>query len=492
MRLRLPAPSLVVLVGPSGSGKSTWAAEHFAGNEIVSSDTLRAAVGAGEDDQTASSAAFRLLETIVAERLDRGLTTVVDTLGFDDEARLRWIDTSHRAGIPAHAVLFDTPDEVCEERNRSRTRPVPKTVLKRQFSRFRRVSEKIATEPFDGVHEPEPIAVVTPAVARASASNAVGLPPAVHTFGLMVSNFDWGEGDLGERLVSIARRAEAAGFRDIWVMDHFRQIRGVGRPWEDIPEAYAALGYVAGATTRIRLGTMVTGVTHRHPVILGKMLASLDVLSGGRVICGLGVGWDEDEHASYGIDFPPITTRYEILTETLEMLPLLWGKGSPSFHGDHIDAAALTCYPRPIQDPIPILIGGSGEKKTLRLVSRYADACNLFGDPSTIAAKVAVLESHCTEVDRDPAEIEVTHLTTVFSAKDRKLLRERVDAIRGRNTSAEDYMARVNAGTVEDLVDLFTAYSEAGAGHSVVSMPDVALEGSIESFAGVITSFGPS
>jgi F420-dependent oxidoreductase-like protein len=492
MELLLPAPSLVVLVGPSGSGKSTWAAEHFAPSEIVSSDTLRGVVGAGEDDQTASTVAFQLLEIIVAERLRRGLTTVIDTLGFDDDARLRWIESSHEAGIPAHAVIFDTPDEVCRERNTSRPRPIPKGVLERQFSRFRSVTPKVAEEPFDGVHDVGPVAAVAPAVARAVTTPSTTGQSSTHTFGLIVSRFDWGDVDMGASLTSIARRAEVAGFRDIWLMDHFRQIRGVGRPWENIPEVYVSLGLIAGVTSRIRLGALVGGVTHRHPVVLGKMVASLDVLSGGRAICGLGVAWDAKEHAAYGIDFPDVSARYELLEETLRMLPLLWGKGSPQFHGRHIDADELICYPRPIQDPIPIMIGGSGERRTLRLVARYGDMCNLFGDPATLTSKVEVLMSHCADLDRDPDEIEITHLTDVLAAPDRRDLRARVEELRDRTTTAEEYMSRFNAGTVDDLVALFTSYHEAGAGHSIVSMPDVHREGSIEAFAEVIASFSPS
>lgn len=492
MELRLPAPSLVVLVGPSGSGKSTWAAEHFADSQIVSSDTLRGVVGAGEDDQTASTVAFQLLEMIVAERLRRGLTTVVDTMGFDADARLRWIGSSHEAGIPAHAVVFATPEEVCRERNEMRVRPIPKRALERQFSRFKSVAPRVAEEPFDGVHDVGAIAVVAPAVARAAESESSADRSVAHTFGLLVSRFDWEDADLANALASIARRAEEAGFRDIWLMDHFRQIRGVGRPWENIPEVYVSLGFIAGVTSEIRLGALVSGVTHRHPVVLGKMVASLDVLSRGRAICGLGVAWDAKEHAAYGIDFPELSSRYELLEETLQMLPLLWGKGSPEFHGRHIDADELICYPRPIQDAIPVMIGGSGERKTLRLVARYGDMCNLFGDVATMGPKVDALLRHCADLDRDPQEIEVTHLTTVLASPDRPALRRRVEELRDRGTTTEEYMSRVNAGTVDDLATLFASFDEAGASHSIVSMPDVAREGSIETFAEVIASFGPS
>lgn len=491
MELRLPAPCLLVLVGPSSSGKSTWARDNFAPSEVVSSDALRAMVGAGEDDQAASPAAFEVLERIVTERARRQLTTVIDTLGFDADARARWIDTAHRNGLPVFAIVFDTPPQVCIERNRASEKSIPVTALRRQIARMKQVAPSLDDEQFDGVHRVQAVAVVNPDVVVAAASASSASPNAAHTFGLIVSRFNWGA-SLGETLRSIAQRAENAGFRDIWVMDHFRQIRGVGRPWEDIPEAYTALAHMAAVTSRIRLGTLVTSVTHRHPIIMGKMMATLDVLSGGRAVCGLGIGWDADEHASFGVPYPETAERFEILEETLQMLPLLWGKGTPAFSGRHIDSPGLICYPRPIQERIPILIGGSGERKTLRLVARYADACNLFGDPERVAHKVDVLRRHCEEVERDPNQIEVTHLLTMLSAPDRKTLRARVDQMRGRNRTAEEYARRANAGVPDDHVALIGAYRSAGATHSIVALPDVSLPGSIESFGTVIARFGSS
>jgi F420-dependent oxidoreductase-like protein len=489
MELKLPAPSLLVLIGPSGSGKTTWARRHFSSGEVVSSDSLRAMVGSGEDDQAASTAAFELLERIVEERLKRGLTVVVDTLGYNDEARTRWIDKAHEAGIPAYAVLFDTAADVCEQRNKTRDKPIPRSVLKRQIARFGAVSRHVMHEPFDGVHTQQPVAVVAPSVAVSTAGVDRTPPPTGHTFGLVVSRMDWPAGNRGDQLGSIATRAEAAGFRDIWVMDHFRQIRGIGRPWEDLPEAYTALAFMAGATTTIRLGALVTGITHRPPIVLGKMVATLDALSGGRAVCGLGAAWDEEEHVVYAVEFPDLKHRYALLEETLQMLPLLWGKGTPEFNGELIRSPELICYPRPIQDHIPILIGGGGERRTLRLVAQYADACNVFGDPERVGHKAKVLAAHCDTFDRDPAEVEVTHLTNALAAPDRQTLRERVERLRDRNTSIEAVMKRHNAGTVDDLVELFTAYSAAGADHSIVAIPDVWQEGSIEAFGDVIAEF---
>ena len=493
MELRLPAPCLVVLVGASSSGKSTWAAGTFRATEIVSSDRLRGMVGAGEDDQQAGTAAFSILGQIVEERMRRRLTTVIDSLGFDRDNRRRWVGLAHDAGIPAFAVVFDAPPEQARARNSERSRPVPRSVLHKQLSRFRVVQAEIDDDGFDRVIIEQPVALVAPSIAPmiAPAENETTEGRSArsgHRFGLVINRFDWGEdrSQMAPHLTSIASRAEAAGFDDLWVMDHFRQIPQVGRPWEDIPEAYTTLAFLAGITSRIGLGTLVTGIGHRHPVVLGKMVATLDVLSRGRVTLGLGIGWDRGEHEGYGIPFAPTPRRYEQLEDTLRMLPLLWGKGSPWFSGVTFSAPELICYPRPIQDHIPILIGGSGEKRTLRLVAQYADACNLFGRPEVIRRKVDVLHRHCAEIDRNPDQIEVSHLVDVMTAMDRNSLRERVDQLRGRNMTAEAYMGRHNAGTVADHLDHIAGYRAAGASHSIVAMPDVHLEGSIEAFGEVI------
>jgi F420-dependent oxidoreductase-like protein len=489
MEMRLPAPCLVVLVGTSSSGKSTWAARAFRDSEIASSDRLRGMVGSGEDDQQAGTVAFSILEQIVEERMRRRLTTVIDTLGFDRDKRRRWAGLAHEAGLPAFAVVFDTPPEQARLRNTQRSRPIPKTVLDRQLARFRVVRGEIDDDGFDSVMVEQPVALVAPSMVTAQLEARADLAARPgHRFGLVINRFDWGDdrSRMAMSLASIASRAEMAGFDDLWVMDHFRQIPQVGRPWEDIPEAYTTLAFLAGVTSEIRLGALVTGIGHRHPVVLGKMVATLDVLSGGRVTLGLGIGWDRREHEGYGIPFPSVPARYQQLEDTLRMLPLLWGKGSPSFSGTTFSAPELICYPRPIQDPIPILIGGSGERRTLRLVARYGDACNLLGRPEVVRRKIEVLHDHCADIERDPKEVEVTHLVDLLAAPDRGTLRDRVEQLRGRNMSAEAFMARYNAGVTEDQVDHIAGYRAAGATHSMVAMPDVHLEGSIEAFGEVI------
>ena len=223
-------------------------------------------------------------------------------------------------------------------------------------------------------------------------------------FGLQLSSFAGGSGavSFADRLAEAAALAEAVGFTSLWVMDHMIQIPQVGRRWEDLPESWTTLAWLAGRTRTIRLGTLVTGVTLRNPAHLAKIVATLDVLSGGRAICGLGLAWWEWEHRLYGWSFPSAAQRYALLEDTLRLLPVMWGPGSPPFEGRVLQVPETLCYPRPLQDHVPILVGGSGEKTTLRLAARYADACNLFGDPETVARKRAILERHCADAGRDP------------------------------------------------------------------------------------------
>lgn len=487
METSLPVPCLVILVGPSSSGKSTWAAENFASSEIVSSDELRSRVGIDESDQSAGNVAFELLETIVTERLRRGLTTVIDTTGLDRERRLSWIGAAETVSIPVFAAVFDTDLNTCLARNDARENRRPRGVVRNQHRRMKQAAAEVEDEGYSGVLREVVVNPAAPSVVASKQAKPESEPRGRHTFGLIVARFDWGDAPFVETLRSIAVRAEDAGFRDIWLMDHFRQIRSVGRPWEDIPEPYTALGYLAGVTTSIRLGCLVTPVTHRHPAVLAQMIATLDVVSGGRSVCGLGIGWDKEEHKSFGIPFPDTATRYEMLEETVDILRLMWGKRTPEYEGTHFQADSLACYPRPVQDPIPILIGGSGERKTLRLVARLADAANVFGTPERVSHKVGVLREHCEAVDRDFDEIEVTHLVNAITAQDRGGLRSQVDRVRPASVSFEEFVNKNNGALPADLIELFAAYNDAGAGHSIVSLPNAHLEGGIEAFAGVIS-----
>ena len=485
MTLRLPVPSLIVLVGPSGAGKSTWAARWFRADQVVSTDRLRELVGGGERDQRAGTDAFAVLDDVLDRRLARGLVTVIDSLGLDPARRQTWRDVAHRHGLPCHAVVFDTPAAECRARNKRRGSPVPAAVLTGQLERHAAQRAGLENEGFDGVHQPGPVQLLGPDVYAAAGS---GGGPAPLGFGLQLPRFTWtgGPAELAGRLAAIARAADDAGFESLWVMDHFIQIPQAGREWEDMLESWTTLGFLAAHTVRVRLGTLVTGVTYRNVAHLGKIAATLDVLSGGRAVCGIGAAWFEREHRAYGWPFPSRRQRFELLEDALQLLPLLWGPGSPPFKGTVIEAAETVCYPRPLQDRIPILVGGAGEKRTLRLVAQYADACNLFGDPATVTHKVAVLRSHCADVGRDPTEVTVTHLSSAL------LDGTAVERLRTASVAPEVYGARVGAGTVEDQVGRYRALAQAGVQTAIVNLPDLDGPEPVERFAEVIAALGPS
>jgi F420-dependent oxidoreductase-like protein len=232
---------------------------------------------------------------------------------------------------------------------------------------------------------------------------------------LQIPYFTWpgGPPELGPKLAEIVGTAEDAGYSSIWVMDHFFQIPQVGPTTYDMLEAYATLGYIAGHTSKARLGTMVTGVTYRHPGILIKQVSTLDVLSGGRAWLGIGAAWFEQEHRGLGVPFPPLKERFERLEEALQIAQQMWNPdNNGSFAGKHYQLAETLCVPQPLSQPHPpILIGGSGEKKTLRLVARYGDACNVFGQsPELVEHKLTVLREHCQREGRNYDDIEKTVL----------------------------------------------------------------------------------
>jgi F420-dependent oxidoreductase-like protein len=245
--------------------------------------------------------------------------------------------------------------------------------------------------------------------------------------GLQVPNFTYPGGPTSIRgtLESIARTADEAGFASLWVMDHFFQIGGrdrslgVGPAEDEMLEGYSTLAYFAAITKRVRLGTLVTGAVYRQPGILVKTVTTLDVLSGGRAYLGIGAAWNEREAKGLGIPFPPLKERFERLEETLQIARHMWSGKRQAFDGKHFRLEEPISSPPPLSQPHPpILIGGSGERKTLRLVAQYGDACNLFarGGGSQLQAKLDVLKRHCDEVGRDYAEIEKTTLGTVHLA----------------------------------------------------------------------------
>jgi F420-dependent oxidoreductase-like protein len=460
--IRLAEGSLVVLVGPPASGKTSWAMEEFPPDQVVSSDQLRAVVGEGEHDQRAAKDAFDVLEVVVERRLRRRLTTVIDSLGTDAKRRRAWVAAAGRAGVPAVAVVFDVEPSECRKRNRERPRPVPPNVLSSMLLGWPRARDSVADDGFAAVYAPGPVTVVAPdLVVAPDASDRQRQDPVPLEFGLQVPRFGWpgGPAETRRRLADVAAAAEDAGFGSLWVMDHVMQVPSIGPHWEDMLESYTTLSYLAGRTATVRLGTLVTGVTYRNVAHLAKILATLDVLSGGRAICGIGAAWFKREHTAYGWRFPPLPERFSLLEDALELLPIMWGKGTPAYSGRTIEVTEAVCYPRPLQERIPILIGGSGENRLLRLVARHADMCNLLGDADTVSKKLEVLRRHCATVGRDPDTIAVTHLGTA------------------------------DAPTVDEHIGRYRQLAEAGVHTAIVSFPGVTTPKAVSGFADVIDAF---
>lgn len=241
--------------------------------------------------------------------------------------------------------------------------------------------------------------------------------------GLQVSNFTWsnGQSQLGDTFGLIAQRAERAGFYSLWVMDHFFQIRMIGPPENEMLEGWSALAFAAGRTNHIKLGTMVTGVTYRHPGLLVKTATTLDVLSHGRAYLGIGAAWNEEEHQGLGVPFPPLGERFERLEETLQIAHQMWAGEQKAYEGKHYHLARPLNSPQAVQKPHPpILIGGMGERKTLRMVAQYGDACNLFArmGKEELQRKLAVLRDHCQSLGRPYEQIEKTTLDHIHITHD--------------------------------------------------------------------------
>jgi F420-dependent oxidoreductase-like protein len=234
--------------------------------------------------------------------------------------------------------------------------------------------------------------------------------------GIHVVSFSWPDTpeSIAPTLAGIASAAEEAGVSHLSVMDHWFQMDVMAPATEPMMEGYTTLGFLAAHTSTLTLGLLVTGVTYRHPGLLAKTVATLDVLSGGRGELGIGAAWYEREHQGLGVPYPPTAERFERLEEALQVCFQMWSDDNGPYTGRHYQLAETICEPRPISRPRPpVMIGGSGERKTLRLVARYADSCNLFeaGGPTEVAHKLDVLRRHCDAEARDYGSITKTMLT---------------------------------------------------------------------------------
>ena len=265
--------------------------------------------------------------------------------------------------------------------------------------------------------------------------------------GYQIPNFSYPGGDpsrIGPTVVQQAQEADRAGFDAVFVMDHFYQLPGIGRPDEPMLEAYTLLGALATATEHVQLSALVTGNTYRNPTLLAKAVTTLDVVSGGRAVLGIGAGWYELEHDQLGYDFGTFTDRFEKLDEALRIVePMLRGE-RPTFSGTHYRTESATNEPR-VRDDLPILIGGSGEKKTFRLAARHAQHLNLICDPADIPRKLEALAARCEEEGRDRSTLETSYLGSVIldeSGDTARRLQKEFLAARGVDLDALDDDAR--------------------------------------------------
>jgi F420-dependent oxidoreductase-like protein len=280
-------------------------------------------------------------------------------------------------------------------------------------------------------------------------------------FGLHLPSYthpDAAPATLFDRVVSQAQAAEAAGFRLVSVMDHLYQIRGVGEVTEPMLEGWTTLAALARETKRVRLGTLVTGVTYRNPALLAKQATTLDTISGGRAIFGIGAAWNDVEHAGYGYEFPPVGERMDRLEETLTIVKAMFTQERPSFRGVHYRIEEALNVPRPVQPGgPPILVGGGGEQRTLRIAARFADMTHWFPlGLDVLRHKSEVLAGYCEAIGRDPATIERTMAAPVLVAATEAEAKARLDHV------PPERRPHVVFGTPEQVADALRPYLDAG------------------------------
>lgn len=492
---RLPDDALVLMVGAAASGKSTIAAQFSEG--VVATDEFRRLLGESERDIRVSAEAFDMVAAVVDARLGRGLFTVVDSTALDAGQRTRWLDSAARHRRTVHALVLDTPAEVCRRRNRTRRDPVPAAALDSQLRSMRAIvadpsvlGEMTVHLIRSGPHDAEGALVASPIPASDAPSQATSPPTDAGADGAM--RFGLHLSDLSRLtdpsdVMGIAVTAEAAGFDSIWLMDHLWQIPQVGRKWDPMLDPYTTLAAIAARTTTIELGVLVSPVTFRNVVVLAKTMATLDVLSAGRAVCGLGLGWWADEHAAAGLSFPDIAARQQLLRSTASALRALWGPGAKTHDDPRLPLADTTSYPRPVDGTMPILVGGSGEQ-TLKIAAEVGDACNLFGSPETVAPLVEHFRRCIEAAGVDGGQRRVTHLSTALAAPDAAALGVAVEAVVPARRSAKKFATQINALTTDEHVARVAAFTDAGVDEMIISLADVGIEGSVERFGAVISA----
>jgi F420-dependent oxidoreductase-like protein len=296
------------------------------------------------------------------------------------------------------------------------------------------------------------------------------------TLGLHLPNFnypDTGSEDVFERLVEIVGTAEESGFSSISVMDHLHQIPGVGPQTNWMFEGNTMLAALAARTSKVSLGLLVAGVTYRNPALHAKITTTLDIISGGRAWHALGAAWFEDEHRAYGFDFPPLGRRFEMLEDALQIARAMFTQERATVEGRHFRVDGALNNPKPLRGDIPIVVGGSGERKTLRLVAQYADGCNVFGDPARAKHLMEVLAGHCEDVGRDPAEITKTRLGILAIAPTHEEAMAKVEFLRRVGIPEERLATMVIAGDPDGVAEQAAAFIDAGIEGLSLTIPDV-------------------
>jgi len=304
-------------------------------------------------------------------------------------------------------------------------------------------------------------------------------------FGFHMPNYTYPgvpDDKLFDHVVAQAKAAEKAGFDLVTVMDHFYQIRGVGPETDPMLEAYTTLAAVAARTSTVKLGTLVTGVTYRNPALLAKQVTTLDLISGGRAVLGIGAAWNEDEHAGYGFEFPPIGRRMDRLEEAVTIAKLMFTQDRPSFEGKFYRIDRALNVPRPVQKGGPkILVGGAGEKRTLRILAKHGDIGHWFGGPlEELKRKREVFEQHCAEVGRNPSEVTILLGIGLVLTDDSKQARAIVESL------PPERRAMVRAATFTEAPEILRPYLDAGFGGFTFNNPTLPTLEAIERAGEVI------
>src|SRR5215207_10001240 len=313
-------------------------------------------------------------------------------------------------------------------------------------------------------------------------------------FGLQhpIFSFDYGNhnntSQIVDSLKNLVTRAENTGFDSFWVMDHFHQIPFVGKPEEPMLEGWTTLSVLAGITTKIKLGTLVTGIIYRHPSVLAKIAATLDILSKGRLFMGIGASYFEGESSAYGItstgSFPSNQERLLRLEEAIQIIRKMWTEEpAATFNGKYYQINHAYCNPKPIQKPSPpIMVGGSGERETLKIVAKYADACNLFGSVETVKRTLSVLKEHCKGVGRDYDSILKTKLGLIVVDNDKEMVERRIQQI--SKVIPEDQVREfVIYGTPEDVLKQIELLEDVGIQYLIVDLEPYRELEALEIFA---------